>query len=283
MSPEVVNLFEYSNFRTFLEDYQTKRQAADPLFTKARLCKDLGVPNTRSYFNDIVRGMRPLSKTYVDRFTEVLKLDEEEELYFRALVDFGQTTNDKERELLFDQLIALNRTPLRFVEPDKYAFYKSWHHTAIYFLLDIYPFKGNYTELARRVHPPISPAEARESIALLKKLELIRKNAEGVWLATDKALDAGRHVKDELVKQYQLQCLDLAKQAMLNPASPQGSKNFSTVTLSVSGEAFKLIEKKLQKFKAEVRAIAHKDSLPADRVYQLNMQYYPQTSLEGLS
>jgi uncharacterized protein (TIGR02147 family) len=282
MEPQKVNLFEYSNFRAFLEDYQARRQEADPAFTRARLCKELGLPNTRSYFNDIIKGLRPLSKTYVDRFVEVLKMDADEDLYFRTLVDFNQTTNERDRELLFDQLIALNRTPRRFVEPEKYAFYKHWYHNAVYFLLQAWSFRGDYQDLARRVHPPITPLQARESIELIEKLGMACMNEEGEWKVTDRTLDAGPYVKDELVRQYQLQVLGLAKKAMLFQRGPKGIRNFSTVTLSISGHASRIIEKKLQKFKSEARAIAHKDDLPADRVYQLNLQYFPHSSLEGI-
>jgi hypothetical protein len=51
----------------------------------------------------------------------------------------------------------------------------------------------------------------------------------------------------------------------------------------VSKEGCALIEKKLQKFKAEARSIAHREAAPADRVYQLNIQYFPQAlPLNGL-
>jgi uncharacterized protein (TIGR02147 family) len=240
------------------------------------------VPNTRSYFNDILRGYRPLSKTYVERFVEVMALDEGERLYFLTLVEFGQCTDEKERELLFDQLIALNRTPSRFVEPDKYAFYKKWYHNAVYFLLQTFAFRGDLEDLARRASPPITARQAQSSIELLEKLDMIQRNERGAWTVTDRTIDAGPYVREELVRRYQLQSLDLARDAMLNQPMRRGTHNFSTITLSVSGKAARLIEKKLQKFKAEARAIAHKDELPADRVYQLNLQYFPHSNLEGL-
>lgn len=278
MNPSVSNLFEFADFRKFLGDYQEKRQARDKTFTRSQFCKDLGLPNTRSYFNDIVSGGKVLSKTYVERFIQVLRMDEDEGQYFRILVDFNQSIHDKERELLFDQLISLNRTPKKFVDPGEYEFYKHWYHTVIFALLDVHPFSDDYPGLAKRVYPSISPGQAQASIALLEKLGLIRKNDKGYWKATAKTLDAGRYVKSEIIKQYQLQCLELAKKNLL--LDQKGGKNFSTVTLSISKNACALIEKKLQKFKSEVRAIAHKETDPADRIYQLNIQYFPQSNLE---
>ena len=281
MNPVISNLFEFADFRKFLEDYQEKRQLREKAFTRSQFCKDLGLPNTRSYFNDIVRGGKVLSKTYVNRFIQVLRMDEEEGQYFRILVDFNQSSHDKEREILFDQLISLNRTPKKFIGPKEYEFYKRWYHTVVFALMEVHDFKDDFTGLSKKVYPHITPNQAKASIALLEKLGLIRKNEKGLWKATAKTLDTGPYVKDEMIKQYQLQCLELAKKSML--LSEKRSRNFSTVTLSISKNACALIEKKLQKFKSEVRAIAHKETDPADRIYQLSIQYFPQSDPEELS
>jgi uncharacterized protein (TIGR02147 family) len=282
MKPQVNNLFEFSDFKKFLADYQSKRQETDASFTKSRLCKDLGLPKTRSFFNDIVKGTRPLSKANIERFVDMFRMDEDEAQYFRILVDFGQADRDKERELLFDQLIALNRTPKKLVDPDKYQFYRHWYHTAIFSALDVLEFSGDYKKLANWLTPAITIDKAKESIRLLKRLGLIQKNSKGVWKATDRTLDTGPMIRHELVKGYQLQSLEIAKHQLLHEHEPDGSISYSTVTVSISQPAHEQIMKRLQKFKSEVRAIAHKDSLSADRIYQLNIQYYPQSNL-GLS
>jgi uncharacterized protein (TIGR02147 family) len=277
VNPQLSNIFEFADFRKFLEDYQQKRKGQDKSFTRSKFCKELGLPNTRSYFHDIISGSKILSKTYVERFIQALRMDEDEGQYFRILVDFNQSTYDKERELLFDQLISLNRTPKKFVDPKEYEFYRHWYHTAIFSLMEVCDFDSDYSELAKWVYPPITQNQAKTSIVLLEKLGLIRKNSQGYWKATAKTLDSGRYVKNELIKQYQLQCLELAKKNLL--IDQKGVRNFSTVTLSISQSACLLIEKKLQKFKSEVRAIAHKETDPADRIYQLNIQYFPQSNL----
>jgi uncharacterized protein (TIGR02147 family) len=279
MAPQLSSIFEFADFRKFLEDYQARRQAQDKSFTRSRFCKELGLPNTRSFFNDIIKGTRPLSKTYVERFIAALGMSENEAQYFRVLVEFNQSDIPRERELLFDQLVSLNSTPTRFVSQDEYEFYRHWHHTTIFSLLDVLDFTDDYAGLAKRIFPAISAAQARESVGLLKKLGLIQKSPEGFWKPTAKTLDTGSYVKSELVRQYQLQCLELSKRAML--LEHRAPRNFSTVTLSVSKEGCELIEKKLQKFKSEARSIAHRESAPADRVYQLNIQYFPQSLPEG--
>lgn len=278
MGETSVNVFEYVDFRKFLEDWHAWRQSADPAFTRSRICRELGLPNTRSYFNDVIKGTRILTKSSVERFVLVLGLDEGQAQYFRVLVDFNQSENPRDRELLFDRLVSLNRTPSRLVRPEEYEFYRHWHHTTIFSLLDVIEFRGDtpeeYAALAKRLLPRISVAEARESIALLRKLGFIQRAETGAWKPVARTMDTGAYVRNALVQQYQQQCLELSRQAML--LEHRAPRNFSTVTLSISGRGLALIEQKLQKFKSQVRSIAHRESEPADRVYQLNIQLFPQ-------
>lgn len=275
MSPLYVNVYEFSDFRLFLAEYQAARQTKDKTFTRSRFCREIGLPNSRSFFNDIVKGSKPLSKVFLERFVKAMGLDPQESQYFRTLAQFNQSTQSQEREALFDQLVTLNQTPKRFVTPEQYEFYRHWQHTALFALLDVVDFKDDFALLAKRVLPRIPVPQARASIALMKNLGLIRKNDRGCWKPVAKTLDAGGYVQNELIKQYQLQCLELSKEAML--LDTELPRNFSTVTLSVSRAGQEQIERKLQKFKAEVRAIAHRESEPADRVLQLNVQLFPQS------
>jgi uncharacterized protein (TIGR02147 family) len=274
MKNKYANIFEYIDFRQFLKDYQKKRYKTDKSFSKSGICRKLGLPNTRSYFNDAL-NRRNLSKAYVERFINVFELNEEEAQYFRVLVQFNQSVIEKDRTMLFDQLISLNRTPQKLVDPSAYAYYSKWYHSVIYTILDVEDFKNDYARLAKLVYPHISAGKARESIELLKKLKFIKRNPRGYWKPTERSLTVGSYVKNELIKQYQIQSLEQTKKAILDRATLP--KNITTMTFSTSGEIYKKIEKKLQEFKSEVRSMVHKDLHPSDRVYSLNIQCIPQT------
>jgi uncharacterized protein (TIGR02147 family) len=49
------------------------------------------------------------------------------------------------------------------------------------------------------------------------------------------------------------------------------------MTLSLSGAMLEKLEKKVENFRAEVRSMVHKDENPAEQVYQVNVQYFPQS------
>lgn len=274
MKGAYANIYEYADFRKYLEEYQLKRQAADQGFSRIGICRLLGLPNTRSYFTSVLKG-KPVSRTFVDRFIQVLELGKEEAQYFRVLVQFNQAESEGERELLFDQLIALNRTPKQFIDEKSYAYYKVWVHSAVRAMLDVVEVKDNPDVLARRLVPAVSVKKVKESLALLAGLGLIDRNERGFWKATDKSVTAGAYVQHELVRQYQLQSFELGKRAVYAPSGkPQ---NMSTLTLSMSAKMRDKLFQKLQKFKSEVRSMVHKDGDPATCLYQLNIQLFPQS------
>ena len=67
--------------------------------------------------------------------------------------------------------------------------------------------------------------------------------------------------------------MDLARRSMTDNAHlPQ---NFSTLTMSVSEQAYRQIEKKLAKLRSDVVFLVEKDAQASDRVYQFNFQLFP--------
>ena len=68
--------------------------------------------------------------------------------------------------------------------------------------------------------------------------------------------------------------LDLAKQALLK--KPENiSQNISTNVISVSKEGYEQINRKIERFRSEIRSLVHKDEKPSECVCQLNIQLFP--------
>jgi uncharacterized protein (TIGR02147 family) len=267
-----VTIFDYNNFRKFLADYQDARQAVEKGFSKSECSRLLGLPNTRSYFNDVLSGKK-VSSAFIERFIKVLSLSKEEAQFFRVLVLFNQAESADERELYFDQLISLNRTPKRILGANIFAYYKYWYNSVIRALLSIYDFKNDFESLSKKVFPPITPKQAKQSICLLLDLNLIMKNENGFLKPTEKSITTPEYVRDELIKQYQLSCLEMAKNSLIKNAS--GPQSISTNVISISDQGYKRLEKKIEKFRSEIRSLVHKDEHPARKVYQLDVMLFP--------
>lgn len=273
MKSELPDIFQYIDFCKYLEDYYSSRKASDSSFTHEYICHRLGQDNAKSYFNNVIKKRTPVSSVFIDRFIDLLELKSESAKYFRALVNYNQTVSPHEKEFFFDQLVRLNSTPHRVIDPNAYAFYKEWYHSAIRALLDIIDIKDDYKALASKIFPPISLKQARDSISLLTRLGLIGKDKKGYWKPTDKVIVTGDVIKDALVKQFQMKCLEHARNVLAN-GSNKAHRNI-TLTMSLSNKAYDRAIERIQQLKSELRSITHKDDQPAIKVYHLNVNFFP--------
>ena len=70
--------------------------------------------------------------------------------------------------------------------------------------------------------------------------------------------------------------MDLAKYAMDH--LPSGTRNFSTLTMSVSGPTYEAMLEELRAFRRRLLEMAQ-ESDNVDRVYQMNFHVFPLTAL----
>jgi len=100
-------IFNYNNFRTFLWDYFKFKNDQEKTFSKAEVYRRLGLPNSRSYFNDVVNG-KFVSKPKINLFIKLCDFSKDEAVFFRTLVNFNQAYDEPdEKELLFDSSVRL--------------------------------------------------------------------------------------------------------------------------------------------------------------------------------
>ena len=156
-----------------------------------------------------------------------------------------------------------------------YYYYKNWYNSVIRALLNIHNYADEYALLAKQVYPPITQKQAAESIKLMLELKLIKKNKSGFYKPVDKVLFASDSIKSELLKLYQLNCIDIAKDVFFS--NTVSSQKVVTKMISISKEGYKRIEKKVSKTSSEINSIIHKDENKADRIYQLNIILVPQS------
>lgn len=272
------NIFAYNDFRRFIVDYQAARQKTEPTFSKSMFSKLLGLPNTRSYVTDVLKGKK-VTAEFVERFIDVMFLDKHESNYFRMLVKHNQCENPDERALYFEQLIALNRTPRKVLEKELFEYYHNWYNSVIRALLHFYDFTDNYPALARKLQPAITVKQARESIKLLEKLRFISRDEKGFYRPTDNAISSPDDAQDELIRQFQMQCFDLAKRSVVNQNMSVPGQ-YITNTVSISTQGLKVLESIVERFRSDIRALAVKDELPAENVVTVTLALIPTTTKE---
>lgn len=262
------SVYAYNDFRKFLSDYQESRMQFEPTFTKSEFSRMMNLPNTRSYFTDVLKGKR-VTETFIERFIKVLGFKENEAQFFRTLIRFNQAENVVERELAFQQLIDLNKTPSKTLDKNMVEYYSRWYYGVIRALVEIETFSDDYADLAKKIRPPITPGQVKKAVKLLIKLGLAERNELGILKPTYKAIKAPEIFHDEFIRQYQLQILSLVQQKMISEPSDIGFSYMSTISISEQG--YHRLLRLVEKLQSQARSTVHKDENAANRVVHLSV------------
>lgn len=268
---KTIDIFQFTHFRKYLDEYQAARVQTDPEFTRAGVCALLGLPKTRSYFNDIVKGKK-LSGRMIPKFVEVLGLNKKEAKYFETMVNFDQAKTTTERNAFFDELIKQHPDPHHILNEDAYEYYNHWYNSVLFMALDVIDISDDLEPIQKRIFPKVSVGTLKRSLELLARIGFVRKNEDGFWKSSRDSVSSGAYNNNDLVRQYQLQCFELSKQALL--ANDDNPSDMGTFTFSVSDDAYKEIALEIQNLKAKVRKIITQDKKEATGVHQLNIHLF---------
>jgi uncharacterized protein (TIGR02147 family) len=268
---EKINIFQYTDFRAYLNDLFDLRKMRDPKFSHRFLAGRLGLANP-SFILQVMKGRKNLSASTCFKLSEVLKHSPKEAEYFENMVGFLQAKNFKEKDRYYSRMLPLRR---RFqekpIEEWQYAYYSKWYNIVIRELVTQNGFDGNFKALAKRVSPPVTETQARNSVALLLKLGLIKKTGRKYRLSAP-VISTKPEVNSLAVVNFHGEMARLAERALFNYTKDE--RSISSCTMNISDKSMKKIKEKIIDFKKELLAIAACDD-EADRVWHMNLQLFP--------
>lgn len=268
---DFANIFEFTDFRKFLAEYQERRKLAEPAFTKSEFCKQLGMPRTRSYLNDVLQG-KSVTKEMQNRFEKVLGLSGKESKYFEAMIRFSQAQTGDARDKAFKEMIAINPEPKSIVDPDSYELFAHWYNIVLLHLCEIENIKDDLSELSEKIFPPVSKKNLEAAFGILQKKSLVRKNSSGFWKPTGDSFSTVQQCKDQMILQYQKQCLELSKEAL--ESTGKESRDMTTFSFSVSESGKQKIDREVERFKNRIRQIVAADTEKSCDIEHINLHVF---------
>ncbi len=271
----MVNVFDYTDYRAYLKDAYEARRKLNRNFSYRFIASKVGFASP-GFFTNVLKGKKDISLKLAHKFAELFKLGRKEKEYFEILVLFNKASGTGEKKEYLDRLLALRGSKVKSVEAHQYEYFEKWHYMAVREALALRPFRGDFRALGALLKPPLTPQEAKKAVDLLLRLDLVRQGPDGVYERTDATLSAGDEISRVLLNAYQVQAMELAKHAL--DSLPPGTRNFSTLTMSVSGETYQAMVEELRAFRRRLLEMAAGSQDP-DRIYQMNFHVFPLTSL----
>jgi uncharacterized protein (TIGR02147 family) len=269
-------IFDYLDYRAYLKDFYEEKKSRQSFFSYRLFGKRVGVD--ASYLAKVLMNSRHISEDSVGRFSEVCGLKEREAEYFEGMVRFAKAKSNHEGKIWFEKLLALKSTSAQRLLADQYEYYRTWRHSAVRSVLEYHDFRGDHKALAATLSPAITPKEAKESIALLTGLGLIRKDETGRHRITETAITTGSQWKSLAIEAFQEETIRLSSESL--KGHPKEHRDVSTVTMNINAADYAEIRERVREFRASLINYVGKATEP-DRTYQMNIQLFPLSHIPG--
>lgn len=272
-----LDVFEYADFRRFIEDRMNELSAENSKYSRRYFCRKLGLASN-NYLKMIIDGARSLTDSLAPKVAEVLGLSGKETAFFIDLVKYNQakTTEAKNKAL---QELRLHR---RFVKVhriaiDKFDYFADPVTLAMREVVALNDFRENYDWIASRLLISATDKQIEEALNTLLRLGQIERAEDGTLRQTNAHQDTGPQLGSAPLRAYHINML---KQAAESIELPVDTRYFQGLTVTIPSKAYEKVIEKIQEAMEEIRKIVDEEE-PSEEVYHLETAFFPLTKRGG--
>lgn len=268
-------IFEYLDYREFLQDYYRIRKEANSSFSLRAFSDKIGF-KAKDFISRVMQGEKNLSEQSIQKVASGLRLGKRESEFFAALVLFNQAETAEERNSHYAKMQEILKI-VRFSESQhlmahyQYQVYSDWRHLVVRSLIGMFGFSGDFKELGNRVHPKITPEQAKESVKLLESCGLISKKEDSSYELSQSAITTGNRTSKTALRGFHQKCLKLGADSI--DRDQPSERNISGLTLGISKDGYERIVERINAFRKEIAFLAEEDQ-EADSAYQLEICFF---------
>ena len=271
MSMEKPDIYTYADYRLYLKELHAYHKKNDGKLSHRYIASKVHATSA-GWFSDVISGRINLSATYILPLAAVLKLNNAEKEYFRALVNCNQTKNLDEKNRYLELLISSKKTGAVVVSKERFMYYSTWYIPVIREILFFYDFTDDYKALARMVRPSIRPTQARNAITILRELEFIEPDERGYLKPKDAILRKEGNFKSVHWANFQKSALELAVGAI--ERFTKNERDISSVLISLSSQSMAIARDEIARLRKKLLELSEADK-NRNTVYQCNFQLFP--------
>ena len=262
----------YLDFREYLRDFYIEKKNSTK-FSYREFSKAAGF-SSPVFIKLVIDGKANLAQSGTTKLCNAMGLKNWERRYFKNLVNFGQAKTIETKISFLEKLKSIQTSvSVNQLSKDQFAYFSKWYHPVIRELVSMIRFDGDYGKLAALVKPPISAKEAKESIELLEKLQLIKKDDCGLHTVTSHFLTSKGMENGTLAIRNVQKTMALFAAQAIDTIVPE-KRDVSGVSISISEKSSLAIRNELQRCRRRIFEIASEDK-QCDAVYRVNLHFFP--------
>jgi uncharacterized protein (TIGR02147 family) len=264
------SIFTYSNYRTYIKDAIEEKQNRNPGFSYRCAANRIGISS--GSLTRILNGSRHAGTALLGKLIIFLGLKKREAEYFSLLAQFESIKVESARRHCYQEILKLRAERNKPVPEEKHRFFERWYHVALFELLRTIKEPVDYAQLGSMLQPAVSESKTRKAMEHLERLGYIKNSGDAVRCTTEPFLTTGDTWESVAIHAFQVAISELAASAL--DTVPKEERDFSTLTMALSEDAFLKIREIVKKARSEIAAVEEACSNP-ERVYQINFQCFP--------
>lgn len=264
------HLFDYDDFRKFLQDYFEEQKKMRAVFSHRFFAAKAGFSSS-SYCLNVIRGRFNLTPKSIDKIAKAMDFEPLQKEYFQALVQYNQAHQVDERETAWEQILQI-RKQIEFthITTREQAYFSKWYYPIVRELAVNSNWKGDYMTLARMVTPQITTEEARDAVNNLLEWGLIRQ-VDDRYEETSQMLDASE-IPPIALRQIRREYIQHAIGAV--ESMPKQERFAAFTTLAMSESSYNYAVEVLEEARKKIIARAANDT-NVERVYEMMLVAFP--------
>jgi len=277
MQTQQTNIFEHTNYRTFLGLYAEEKRKTSPQWSYGLWAKKLQLSGT-SALTMVLNGQRNAGDEMCEKFATYFKFNEQEKNYFFDLVRLEKVKDDPRLKALLMEKMAKSHPSGTFKILDEKSFrlIANWYYYAILEMTDLSSFQNDPDWIVGKLNFKITATEAKNAIRDLIKLDLLKIDSEGKLKKSSGHVDTSNDIASEAIKRFHEQMIGHAKEGLRT--IPVEKRDFSGITLALGEKDLPRAKELIRKFQDDFYALlANKNEEKKETVYQFNIQLFPLT------
>ena len=265
-------IFDYLEYRDYLRDHYNYNKSNHRFFSFRYISSKTGLD--ASFYVKVLNKQKHIADKAIPTLITFLNLGKRESDYFTYLVHFNKAKQQDQEMIFFEKLLALRKPSATVLNKEMYEYFSSWWNIVLREEMNILPYSGNARDLASKLLPPITEAQAKRSVRLLQNLGMISKDDDGKYRLKSDFVTTDGMVQAIAVRSFQKDMIRLAMEAL--DRVPRENRDISTLTISTSRECLEVIRERLAELRREIMDLVRREE-KTEEVFQLNFQIFPLT------
>jgi len=273
-------LFQYTDYRLFLKDYYQTRKRSQSGWGLESWAHRLGL-KSKSTLAMILNGQRNPGRSLVNSLVTYFQFASDEAEYFSDLVEWCKNHGSGNLSSLLLERLAKKRKSGTFelIDLDTFSLISRWYYPALQELFQVRGFRLDEQWISHQLNGQLTAREVREALKTLTRIGILKRKTNRQYELVSVNTTTNSDIAHEGIKQFHEQILSKASESLRRV--PVGEREIAGSTFAVRQEdlpkAKRMIREMMSQFADAIEAS------PGDRVYQLEVCFFPLTRMRSQS